>query len=129
MANRKGFHHVAMNTTDFEGTIKFYTEALKCELVRVWPAENPTGAMLDVGGSLLEIFKKELNYKDEMAVYPHIALVSEDVDGEYQKALECGAKPHMEPKDIAIQSDPVLNARIAFFVGINGELVELFQEK
>ena len=58
MAVRKGFHHVAMNVTNFEGTIRFYTEALGCELLRKWPEENPSGAMLDVGGSILEIFDK-----------------------------------------------------------------------
>ena len=129
MAVRKGYHHVAMNVMDFEGTIRFYKEALGCELVRVWPAENPSGAMLDVGGSILEIFKKEKNVQDDLIVYPHIALVSEDVDADYKRALEFGAKPHTEPKDIAIPSEPALNARIAFFEGINGEVVELFQEK
>lgn len=129
MAVRKGLHHVAMNTTDFEGTIRFYTEGMGCTFLRQWPADEPTAAMLDAGGAIIEIFKRDTNVQDEDAVYPHFALVSENVDEDYQRALEHGAKPRMEPKDVAISSDPVCNVRIAFFVGINGEVVELFQEK
>lgn len=129
MAIRKGIHHVAMNVVDFEGTIRFYTEALGCSLLRKWPVESPGAAMLDAGGSIIEIFQKEAVTTDEKAVIPHFALVSDDVDGDYRRALEFGAKPHIEPTDTVIHSDPEVSVRIAFFVGINGELVELFQER
>ena len=129
MAVRKGIHHVAMNVRSLDETIQFYTEALGCTLIRQWPAGAPTAAMLDAGGAIIEIFSYAGDYAEGTAVIPHFALVSDDVDGDYASALAHGAKKHVEPNDVTIQSDPPKPVRIAFFVGINGELVELFQEK
>jgi hypothetical protein len=33
----------------------------------------------------------------------------------------------VEPKDVTLSSEPPLQLRIAFFKGLDGELIELFQ--
>ena len=128
MPIRSGFHHVAVNVRDLQQAIAFY-EALGAKCLRVWPTEAPTAAMVDIGGSRLEFFCKGEGDPEADAMIPHFALVSDDVDGDYALALSLGAKSHTEPKDICIPSEPAFPARIAFFTGLSGEVVELFQEK
>ncbi len=130
MSVRKGIHHVAINVRNMDETIRFYTEALGCELLRTWPVVNPTAAMLDAGGAVLEIFACEEPYADGgKDRIPHLALVSDDVDGDFKNAVEHGAVPVTEPKDVVIESEIPVPIRIAFFKGPSGELIELFHEK
>lgn len=128
MPVRSGFHHVALNVRDLQASIRFY-EALGAKCLRVWPAEAPTAAMVDVGGSRIEFFCKGEGDPKADAMIPHFALVSEDVDGDVQTALAAGASIKMEPTDIVISSEPPFPARIAFVYGINGEEIEFFQER
>ncbi len=133
MPVRSGFHHVAVNVRNLEEAIRFY-EALGAKCLRAWPVEKPTAAMVDVGGSCIEFFCKEntvlsLPQEGEEDLIPHFALRSDDVDGDFAIALANGAKPKMEPSDVNIPSEPPFPVRIAFFYGLSGEIVELFQEK
>ena len=128
MVTRTGLHHVAMNVHSLKETIAFY-EAIGCSFVRAWPADAPKSAMVDCGGLCLEFFENDEGDPEAAAVLPHFAFRSDDVDGDYERALSLGAKPRTEPKDVALPSDPVLNARIAFVYGINGEVIEFFNEK
>lgn len=128
MAKRSGFHHVAMNIKNLKETIRFY-EAFGCTLVRTWPAENPTCAMIDAGGTVFEVFEGREFDPEAAASFPHIALRSEDVDAEIEIARSIGAEVTTEPKDVVIGSVPPLPARIAFVKGPSGESVEFFCEK
>ncbi|MCR5004583.1 MAG: VOC family protein [Clostridiales bacterium] len=128
MAVRSGFHHVAVNVRDLKEAISFY-EALGAKFLRAWPPEAPTAAMIDVGGSRIEFFAKGDGDPEADAMIPHFALNSDDVDGDFAIALAHGAKPQTEPKDVMLPSEPPLPVRLAFFVGLSGEVVELFQEK
>ena len=128
MPVRSGFHHVAVNVRDLNEAISFY-EALGAKFLRAWPTAAPTAAMIDVGGSRIEFFAKGAGDPEADAMIPHFALASDDVDGDFAIALAHGAKVHMEPKDVELPSEEPLRARIAFFVGLSGEVVELFHEK
>ncbi len=128
MPVRSGFHHVALNVRDLQEAIQFY-EALGAKCLRVWPVEEPTAAMVDIGGSRIEFFCKGEGDPKADAMVPHFALVSEDVDGDVANALAHGATIKTEPKDICIPSEPPFPARIAFVYGPSGEEIEFFQER
>lgn len=123
---RFGYHHVALRTQDIHATIKFY-EALGCKLVRTWGEDPNLCCMIDIGGgNLIEAFAGGKDVPEEFPRFEHIALKSDDPDGDFAAALAAGAKPHIEPKDVNIGGNyPV---RISFVIGLNGETVEFFKE-
>ena len=126
---KKGLHHVALTAVDLDRTLDFYKNAFGFTVVRRWGDEHPA-AMMDVGdGTLLEIFSGGSNAAEAQAKWLHIAVAAEDTDAVYAAALAAGAAAHSEPKDIVIQCDNPLPARIAFVNGLNGELIEIFCEK
>ena len=122
-----GFHHVAMKVADFDGTVRFYTEALGFRAVTAWGEGAKRAIMLDTGdGSCLEIFAGgSLEPKGNGAV-AHFALRTKDIDAVIERVRAAGAKVTVEPKDVTIPSNPPMSVRLAFFKGPNGEVVELF---
>ncbi len=124
-----GIHHVAIKVGDFEKALKFYEEGIGLAPVRVWGEGDSRGAMYDTGAGIFEIFAGGDNEPVE-GMIKHIALTADDVDGHYKKALDAGAKPHMEPKNHTIKavSGSDIDIRIAFVVAPTGELVEFLQE-
>ena len=128
MPERIGLHHIAMNVRSLKDTIAFY-EAIGCSFVRAWPADAPKTAMVDAGGVCLEFFENDLGDPEADAVLPHLAFRSNDVDGDFAAALAAGATVRTEPRDVVLPSEKPFPARIAFVFGINGEVVEFFQEK
>ncbi len=126
---KNGFHHVALSAADLDKTIAFYREAFGFTVVRRWGNDKPA-AMLDMGdGSLLEIFSGGDTSTDGQSKWLHFAVATDDTDLCYKQALAAGGTSHMEPADIVIQSEQPLPARIAFVRGINGELIEIFDQK
>jgi len=125
-----GFHHVAMRVADFDATIKFYKEALGFREVRAWGEGPKRAIMLDAGdGACLEIFAGGKLEPPSNGAVTHFALRCEDVDAVIARARAAGAKVTVEPKDVAIASNPPLPVRLAFFKGPGGEVVELFHER
>ena len=122
-----GVHHIALEAADFEKTLNFYQQALDMKLVRQWGEERKT-AMLDIGdGSMLEIFSSGNTDPSVNPKYPHLAFRTENCDEAYQAALKGGAVSKMEPSDMVLGGNyPV---RISFVYGLNGELIEFFQER
>ena len=121
-----GIHHISMKCTkeQFEKVHHFYTEVLGLTVKRQWTA----GVMYDTGGGLIElIFSEEAQLPQ--GVVRHYALAVTDTDDLVRKVTEAGYEVFNGPKDIVIQSDPPLPARIAFMKGPKGEEIELFQEK
>ena len=105
-----GMHHVALEACgeeSLERAIAFYTEKLGMTLVRTWGEGTGRTAMVDAGGTMLEIFASGTTDDPNPGSVAHL----------------------MEPTDICIDSQPPLPARIAFFTGPTGEEVELFCEK
>jgi glyoxylase I family protein len=134
MANEKikgaGFHHAALEASDFDKTMKFYQEVLGCKLVRSWGEGKGRAAMLDIGdGGLLEIFAKGTSEPEQHAKWVHFAFRVDDSEAAFQTAVAAGAPPKMEPKDVVIASDPPYPAKVSFVYGPDGESIEFFQVK
>ena len=127
MIKRTGFHHVALRAQHLEQSIEFYTK-LGCSVIRSWGEGDGRGVMLHMGGgNNLEMFAGGTAQAEEHPRFEHIALKCDDVDADYQAALEAGATSQVEPKDGSLGG--VLPIRIAFVVGPNQEVIEFFQEK
>ena len=121
-----GFHHVAIRVHDFDASVKFYTEVLGfTERVR-WGEGNGRGILLDTGdGNYLEIFAGGAPGPKPEGAFLHLALRTDNVDAAIEVARRAGMEVTVEPKDVRLGT---VQARIAFFKGPDGEIIELFQE-
>lgn len=121
----KGIAHIALYTNKFKDTIRFYKDAFHAKELGIFQTDR-RGAWLQIGTDILEIFESE---ELSEGSFKHIAIACECVDEAYQKALEVGAITHVEPKDICLELEKKRELRIAFVKGINGEQIELCEEK
>ena len=133
-----GFHHIAIRAYDFEATLKFYIEGLGFKRVYGWGADgrangekDSRAAMLDTGdGNYLEVFAGSTRKPDaevpEGALL-HFALRTTDCDAALERARAAGATVTMEPKTVPINGDTPTDFRIAFVKGLDGEIIEFFQ--
>ena len=132
MANKKipnaGVHHLALTASDFDKSIKFYTEGLGFELVASWGEGTGRAALLDIGnGSHFEIFANGTKNEQKDAKFAHFAIATTDPDIAYKNALASGAVSHMEPQSLDIPANPPIPVRIAFVIGPDGEVLEFFK--
>ena len=100
-----GIHHVALKckgVEEFQKTIHFYT-----------------------GCGILEIFASAEEDLPQGAIR-HFALATDDVDACIAAVREAGYEVTVEPKSMAIQSEPEFPIRIAFCIGPVGEEIEFF---
>ena len=123
----KGIHHVAVKPrkSQYEATVKFYTELLELNVECKWGDPEYPCMMVSTGdNSRIEILPQEetneLPYEGKVA---HIALFTDDVDACVERVTAAGYKVTIEPKDVALGELP---ARIAFVDGAGGEIVEFF---
>jgi glyoxylase I family protein len=125
-----GFHHVAIRVKDFDASVKFYKEVLGFKQHLAWGEDNKRAIMLDTGdGSCLEVFAGETEDKKPEGSFLHIALRTTKCDAVLQTIKTLGMEVTMEPTDVTLASNPPTPVRIAFFKGLDGELIELFQNK
>lgn len=117
--------HVALYTPAFEQTIGFYEEVFGAKNLGLFKIDR-RGCWLSLDGDILEVFESPAR-KD--GVWKHIAIACQDVDAVYQKALEHGAKAYVEPKNLSLELEQPLRARIAFVIGPGGEQIELFSQE
>ena len=124
-----GFHHVAMRAKDFDASVRFYTELLGFTTKMTWGDEGHRAIMLDAGdGACLEIFSGGSGEPPTEGAIIHFALRTADVDAIVERVRAAGAEVTMEPKTLDIPSNPPAPARIAFFTGPDGEVIEVFHE-
>ena len=138
MANSKikgcTFHHVALQTSSFEKSLKFYTEGLGFEVYRTFTASSGKKvALLDIGeGSYFEIFSDGETHKckkDYAGSYFHLALKVDDAYAAYDQAVKCGGEEMGKaPREMALPSDPPVPTILGFVKGPDGEEIEFFQE-
>lgn len=122
-----GFHHVAIKVRDFDATVAMYKGVLGCRESATWGQDENRAVMLDTGdGSCFEVFASGNGETPANGFY-HVALRTTKVDEVTEKARAYGLAVTMEPRDIVIASNPPLPVRIAFFNGLDGESIELFQ--
>jgi glyoxylase I family protein len=125
-----GFHHIAMRVGNFDASVKFYTEILGFTKKISWDEGDKRGIMLDSGdGGCLEIFAGGSLEQKPAGFFIHLALRTDDCDAAINRVKAAGMEITMEPNNIIINSVPPTPARIAFFKGLDGEVIELFQNK
>jgi len=129
-----GHHHIALYASDYDKSLKFYTEALGFQPICSW--EQKSGekiVMLDVGdGSILELFEsnymKEHPEKKTKGLYWHLCYKADDVDGAYQIAMDAGATSSQPPMNVDLDAKPKpFTIRNAFVFGPDGESIEFFK--
>lgn len=121
----KGFGHVALYTNKFKETIEFYQTVFNGEMLGCFETAVK-GCWLKMGKDILEIFESDEYIEGG---FKHIAIACDNVDELFNYAINHGASEHVYPKDICLNLNEKVNARIAFVKGINGEQIELFEQK
>ncbi len=135
-----GFHHVAIKSSDFEATLKFYTEGLGFKPRYTWGVDGRSASeadsravLLDTGdGNYLEVFaggkKRALDAGDEGPIL-HFALRTTDAGAALERARAAGGVVTTETKSLIPPhaQEPGLTFRIAFVRGPDGEMIEFFQ--
>ena len=138
-----GFHHVAIRAVDFDETIRFYTEGLgfRMHFPFAVPGRIDRAAFLDAGdGRFVEVFgpgsmvqaegrRRQADEERTEGAVLHFCLRVADTDASYARALAAGAVSRVEPGTRRLSEDPLVDVRIAFVVGPNGEVIEFMQSE
>ena len=125
----RGIHHISLKAKgeeNFQEVLAFYTGVLGCGMVRAWGAGADSGAMLDLGNTLLEV---TANGAADLKKghFAHIAFAVDDVDAAAERVRAAGREVFIEPTDKCLGPDYPI--RIAFCTGPAGEELEFFQER
>jgi glyoxylase I family protein len=127
-----GFHHVAIRTTKWDESLRFWLEAMGFQLAVQWGEAPRRAAMLDTGdGNYLEVFERDPlpeGTPSESAIL-HFCFRADDCDAALERARAAGAEVTVEPKTVEIFGEPRIPVRLAFFKGPDGEICELFQNE
>ncbi len=129
MAKITGFHHTAIHSSDFDGSVNFYKSVLGLEEKIAWGERPNRAIMLHAGDRChVEIFEKPEAAAEGVGTLLHFALRTDDCPAMLEKVRDAGMTITMEPKSLTIESTtgPV-PVHIAFFKGPDGEIVELFE--
>jgi glyoxylase I family protein len=122
-----GLHHVAIETSDFDRSLRFYTEGLGFRNVLTFPEEGQTVAMLDTGdATYVELFSGGSGKRPSGSIL-HLALRTGDCDKATEQVLIGGGTITQEPTNIMLEGDPPVVVRYSFCEGPDGEQIELFQ--
>lgn len=135
------FHHVAVRAIDFDATVKFYTDGLgfREHFPFAIPGRIDRAAFLDAGdGRFVEVFGQDSTVQAEgrrrvpgeertEGAVLHFCLRAADTDASYAKAIAAGAISRVEPVTRRLSESPLVEVRIAFVTGPNGEVIEFLQ--
>ncbi|MGI6736251.1 MAG: VOC family protein [Anaerovoracaceae bacterium] len=131
MSLLKGFHHVSMKCSShekFQEDVKFYRDVLGIPLLRSWGGEDP-GAMLQIDGTIIEIFEKGQAGSDTGSIN-HFAFLVDDPAPCVEAVRKAGYEITQEPFDLTMEAtDGDLPLRVAFCRGPIGEEIEFFSCK
>lgn len=125
-----GIHHIAVQTYDWEASIRLYRDVLGMRVVNEFARPERRIALLYIGdGSHIELIAPTDAAPPtggQAANNPllHIALTTTDVRRVIERVRSAGYEITIEPKDV--QLGPT-GATIAFFKGPNAEVIEFFQ--
>src|SRR5690242_21958338 len=85
-----GYHHVAIRAADFDGTLRFYTEALGFRVKVRWGEGDGRAALLDTGdGNYMEVFAGGKRAPGELppeGAVLHFAFRTTDCDAALERA-------------------------------------------
>jgi catechol 2,3-dioxygenase-like lactoylglutathione lyase family enzyme len=141
LASPPGLHHVAIRAIDFDATIRFYTEGLGFTVHFPFsiPGRIDRAAFLDAGdGHFVEVFgdgsivqaegrRRRPDEEQTEGALLHFCLRVADTDAAYARAIAAGAGSRVEPVTRQLSEDPLVEVRIAFVTGPNGEVIEFMQ--
>jgi glyoxylase I family protein len=143
LGSAPGFHHVAIRATDFDESLRFYTEGLgfRVHFPFSVPGRIDRAAFLDTGdGRFVELFgpgstvqaegrRRQPNEEKTEGALLHFCLKVADTDASYAQAIAAGAGSRVEPRSVRLGEDPLVEVRIAFVTGPNGEVIEFMQSE
>ena len=124
-----GTHHIAVQTVDYEASVRFYTEVMGMSEVVGFESEGRRAVILDIGdGSHMELFEpipgtQPSNDATGNVVF-HFALQTTDIESALERVRAAGMEITVELKTVDIGP---LNISLAFFKGPSGEVVEYIQ--
>ncbi len=123
-------HHIGVEVRDIERSEAFYVGLLDFHKVAEFQFEESGRRIvfLDLDGVSLELLSAPgdeayMEPPETQCGYKHLALVTEDVDGDIARLREAGTTIRLEPTEI-----PAIKARIAFVEDPDGIPVELWQD-
>ena len=125
-----GMHHVAVQTRDWEASLRLYRDVLGMEIVAEFGSPERKIILLDLGdGTYMELFAPVADSPAVDSESPndpvtHFALAVEDTRAATERVREAGYEITIEPKDLDLDH---LSVTIAFFKGPSGEVLEFFQ--
>lgn len=122
----KGFAHVALYTEKFEETISFYENAFDARNLG-YIKTTRRGCWLQIGDSYLEIFESEALPAE--GAFKHIAIECDSVDTMIEKTISFGATLYQAARDITLDLNIPKKLKIAFIKGVNGEQIELVENR
>ena len=110
-----GYHHVAIRATDFDATMRFYTEGFGFRPTVRWGEGDGRAVLLDTGdGNYLEVFaggKRAPGEPVPEGAILHFAFRTADCDAAIERARAAGAVVTMEPKSIELPSEPKITLK------------------
>lgn len=129
-----GFHHIAINVSDFDRSLEFYTQGLGLRRTFGWGEGPSRCAMLDLGdGNYVELLGggKPLDpaVSEAAGNFMHFAIRVPSADDAFARARAAGARERMSPTDVTIDGDRPVKVRIAFCYGPDGEVFEFFENE
>jgi len=127
MSAIKGFHHIALNSSDFDRSVAFYKALGLVEAAR-WGEGAQSAMMLRLpDGGIVEIFANSNASPEQNVRFVHLALAVDDVRAAFDAAIKAGAPVREAPKDVDIPASPALPVTVAFVNGPTGEVIEFFK--
>ncbi|HUU54637.1 MAG TPA: VOC family protein [Armatimonadota bacterium] len=122
----QGVAHIAVVTTDLGRAVTFYTEVLGFEeTLRLETTHSGTIVFVSANGTQLELFgggkPKEQGEGEGKVGYPHVALLVDDVDAEYERLRSLGVEFDMPP------AEAEAGIRLAFFRDPDGNAIEIIR--
>ncbi len=123
-------HHIAVQTRDWEASLRFYRDTLGMVVAHEFGSPERKVWLLDMGdGSFMELFQPKADTAAPGSPAPndpvfHFALTTTDTRAITEHVRQAGYEITMEPKDLDLGT---LQVTISFCLGPNGESVEFFQ--
>ena len=122
----KSVQHIAVVTTDVERAAAFYTQVLGIkETLRLETTHSGTIVFVSANGTQLELFgggkPTEPGEGEGKVGFPHVALLVDDVDLEYERLKALGVEFDVPP------TEADAGIRLAFFKDPDGNRLEIIK--
>lgn len=127
-------HHIAINCSDLDRSIRFYIEALDTTRVYRWnaPPLVSDAAFIELdGGGWIELFAAGEMVERGRADngLNHFAIAAADVAAAAERAVAAGGTLVDGPATRTLHGDPPAEATMAFVIGPDGETIELYRNE